>query len=71
MKYTLAEIDALRDAAREWYGLHSNFQTQELEERVRTFMTNGTMAAEVKASIRTRRARVFGLGTSMETKDAR
>jgi hypothetical protein len=60
--YTVAEIDALRDATREWYGLNSNFETQELEERVRTFMTNGTTALEVKASIRTRKARVFGLG---------
>jgi hypothetical protein len=40
--YTVPEIDRLRKATREWYGLYSNFDATELEERVRTFMTAGT-----------------------------
>lgn len=55
--YTLDEIDRLRDATRTWYGLNSNFDTRELEERVRTFMFAGLDPATLEASVRARRQR--------------
>lgn len=52
--YTLREIDRLRDAARSWYGLGSNLQVTELEERVRTLMIVGTSPDEIETAVATR-----------------
>lgn len=53
--YTLAEIDALRDAAREWYYLTCNTQAAELENRVRTLMIGRIQPNELKLSVAARR----------------
>lgn len=52
--YTLDEIDRLRKAARTWYGLYSNFDAPELEQRIRTLMVAGIAPADLEAAVRLR-----------------
>jgi hypothetical protein len=61
--YTLDEIDRLRKATRDWYQLsrwissdprRERAADQDCEERVRTFMMNGTDPAEIEEKIAAR-----------------
>jgi hypothetical protein len=53
--YTLNEIDQLRDAAREHYGLSSNFDAPELEARLRTLMLAGIEPSTIQEAVSRRR----------------
>lgn len=53
--YTLDEIDKLRGFARQYYRLYSNLDAPELEERIRTFMFNGTEPSEIARALAARR----------------
>lgn len=48
-KYSVDEIDAMRDSIQRIYGMYSSNEAKNIEERLRTFMMNGTDPSELIA----------------------